>query len=126
MDILFSVPVVSLFLMCIGGLILLAWWSRGDDPTALRLISKADVDKLIAVTFSRENDPPAEQAALSAQMSEKWDRYPGLDRREAEGNSCRERWQKLYASGGAKYAVRFGKADEKIRLSERSGGRESC
>jgi hypothetical protein len=96
-------------------LILIAWWSRGDDQPAVRLISKEDIDKLIALTFARRNDPPAGEAVSPTPASAEGGRYPGPSLHGVEVDLRRDHWQEIYATCRARCNAQFGNTEEKIR-----------
>jgi hypothetical protein len=100
-NILFSTPAVWSFLLWVVGLLVLAICAQRSDPRPpVRIISRSDIDKLIAAMAS-----PAQVARLPAVG------LPGVD-----PNLRRWRTNELYAACSQEYAAQFARAREAIRL----------
>jgi hypothetical protein len=116
MDTLCSWPMVTIFLLCIGGLILMAIFSGKDDRPALRLIAKADLDKLLATTFPRGNNLPVGASFATMWVIGDCDYGSGPGLPGVNLDLRRYSWRELCAACSAEYATEFANVENKICL----------
>lgn len=116
MDTLCSAPLFTAFLVCVGGLILATIFSGKEDQPPLRLISKTELDKLVALTFSRHHNMPTEDAFTRTRSCGDGDLWRGKEFPGSNRALRRYGWDELSASCDAAYATKFAGAENCIRL----------